>query len=196
MSFFQGGGFLSNFDTKFNGSHAAFGNMVVIQVNYLVGPYGFLQSKKFLANCSLNNGHEDFILSLKWTNQALEVIHIVALAVGHSARAMPRAFPLAAFVDNKPRYVKVPSWSPCPWRHSEPWIRDVLALHADQCQFTPHFDDDLVKSLCSPGMTQGSIKIPVIAGTCTNEGTKNVPQDSNRTAESPEFINNQASGVL
>ncbi len=40
------------------------------------------------------------------------------------------------------------------------------------------------------------LKVPVIAGTCTDEGTKNVPQRTNTTGQALRFINDQAFDVL
>jgi carboxylesterase type B len=40
------------------------------------------------------------------------------------------------------------------------------------------------------------LKIPIIAGTCTDEGTKGVPRDTDNVLDALEFINNQAFGAL
>lgn len=67
MYFIQGGGFESNSNANFNGSALAmFGDIVVVQVNYRVGPFGFLQSEEVKERGSLNNGLKDLIQGLKW----------------------------------------------------------------------------------------------------------------------------------
>lgn len=50
---------------------AAGGDMVVVNFNYRVGPYGFLASKEIEANqtLSLNNGLKDQRLLLKWVQK-------------------------------------------------------------------------------------------------------------------------------
>lgn len=70
MYFIQGGGFSSNSNANFNASDLAkFGDMIVVQVNYRVGPYGFLQSREVEAGASLNNGIKDQIQGLKWAKE-------------------------------------------------------------------------------------------------------------------------------
>lgn len=67
MYFIQGGGFQSNSNANFNGSDLSlFGNIIVVQVNYRVGPFGFLQSQEVMDNGSLNIGLRDQIQGLNW----------------------------------------------------------------------------------------------------------------------------------
>lgn len=75
LYFIQGGGFSSNSNANFNGSDlATFGNIVVVQINYRVGPYGFLQSREVQNNGSLNNGLKDQIQGLKWVQQNIAAV--------------------------------------------------------------------------------------------------------------------------
>ena len=70
MYFIQGGGFQSNSNADFNASRlAVFGNIIVVQINYRVGPYGFLQSREVQAGGTLNAGLKDIIQGLKWVNK-------------------------------------------------------------------------------------------------------------------------------
>lgn len=63
----QGGGFTSNSNANYNASAiAADGDVVVVQINYRVGMYGFLQSKEVQADGSLNAGVKDMIKALEW----------------------------------------------------------------------------------------------------------------------------------
>lgn len=41
-------------------------NIVVVTLNYRVGPYGFLSSQEVEQEASLNNGLKDIIQALKW----------------------------------------------------------------------------------------------------------------------------------
>jgi len=78
-------------------------------------------------------------------------------------------------------------------------LRQVNAsmLQTEQCQFNPNFDNDLIKAPMLTNFDNGKyLRIPTIAGTCTDEGTKNVPQDTNTTAQALQFVNDQASDVL
>lgn len=74
---------------------------------------------------------------------------------------------------------------------------DALKLQTEQCQFNPHLDDDLVREPMLTRFSEGRyLKIPVLAGSCTDEGTKNVPQDTNTSMQALQFVNNQASDAL
>ncbi|KAF2866219.1 Alpha/Beta hydrolase protein [Massariosphaeria phaeospora] len=72
--FIQGGGFNLNGNANYNGTdliEAADGQMVVVNFNYRVGPYGFLASKEVAENktLSLNNGLLDQRQLLKWVQK-------------------------------------------------------------------------------------------------------------------------------
>jgi len=67
--FIQGGGFNTNSNPNLNGSGlvtAGDMDIVVVSINYRVGPYGFLASKEILAGGSVNNGLKDQRLALEW----------------------------------------------------------------------------------------------------------------------------------
>ncbi|KAF9871580.1 carboxylesterase [Colletotrichum karsti] len=228
MYFIQGGGFQSLSNANFNGSDLArFGNMLVVQVNYRVGPYGFLQSKEVQAGASMNNGLKDQIQGLKWLKQ-----HAAAfggnpdqmVAVGDSAGATSVALLLAAFGDNDPGLIKgaiMESVSVATVRTLEQGQEqyncltnatgcnkqadslaclrglDAKALQTEECQFNPNLDGDLVKAPTLQRFAEGKyLKVPTIAGTCTDEGTKNVPQSTDNTADALKTINNQATQSL
>ena len=76
--FIQGGGFNSNSNANYNGASlidAAKGDMVVVNFNYRVGPYGFLAGREIAANdsLSLNNGLKDQRQALKWVQQHIKM---------------------------------------------------------------------------------------------------------------------------
>ncbi|GAB7356298.1 hypothetical protein MBLNU459_g7099t1 [Dothideomycetes sp. NU459] len=63
--YIQGGGFNTNSNPNYNGSgliNASGGNIVVVNFNYRVGPYGFLAGKEVVAN----NGLRDQRKALQW----------------------------------------------------------------------------------------------------------------------------------
>lgn len=73
----------------------------------------------------------------------------------------------------------------------------AAALQTEECQFNPHLDGDLIKESMLDAFAAGNyLKIPTIAGTCNDEGTKNVPQDTNTTAQALEFMQNAAFNSL
>ncbi|KAH8882565.1 carboxylesterase [Thozetella sp. PMI_491] len=228
MYFIQGGGFQSNSNANFNASDLAkFGGIVVVQVNYRVGPFGFLQSREVQSGGSLNVGLKDQIQGLKWLQAHIATFggdpnRIVA--AGDSAGATSIALLLAAFAEKDPGYIKgaiLESPSVATIRTLEQGqeqyncllnatrctgapdtlacLRAVnaTALQTEQCQFNPGLDNDLIKNSMLSNFDNGRyLKIPVIAGTCTDEGTKNVPQNTNTTAQALKFVNDQAFDVL
>ena len=78
--FIQGGGFNGDSNANYNGSSlikAAEMDMVVVDFNYRVGPYGFLASNEIAGNksFSLNNGLKDQQQLLKWVNTHIKQVH-------------------------------------------------------------------------------------------------------------------------
>ncbi|CZT49185.1 related to cholinesterase precursor [Rhynchosporium secalis] len=73
--FFQGGGFNSNANPVMNANKLINGgdhNMVVVTLNYRVGPWGFLSSKEVMADGNLNNGLRDQRKVLEWVQTNIE----------------------------------------------------------------------------------------------------------------------------
>ena len=74
--FIQGGGFNINSNANYNGSGliaASDMNIVVVNFNYRVGPYGFLAGKEVLADGSVNNGLKDQRKALEWVQQYISL---------------------------------------------------------------------------------------------------------------------------
>ncbi|KAK5127523.1 hypothetical protein LTR85_006862 [Meristemomyces frigidus] len=70
--FIQGGGFNTNSNPNLNGSGlvtASGNNIVVVNFNYRVGPYGFLASEEIMADGSVNNGLKDQRFALHWVQR-------------------------------------------------------------------------------------------------------------------------------
>ncbi|CAA9960103.1 PnbA Carboxylesterase type B [Pyrenophora teres f. maculata] len=75
--FIQGGGFNINGNANYNGAHlidAGDEDMVVVNFNYRVGPYGFLAGREIVENktLSLNNGLKDQRQALKWVQKHIQ----------------------------------------------------------------------------------------------------------------------------
>lgn len=67
--FIQGGGLETNSNSNYNGSgliQASAGNVVIVNFNYRVGPYGFLASKEVVADGDTNNGLKDMRAVFQW----------------------------------------------------------------------------------------------------------------------------------
>ena len=228
LYFVQGGGFQSNSNANFNGSDlAVFGDIVVVQINYRVGPFGFAQSREVQAGGSLNNGLKDMIQGLKWTKQYIAMFGgdpDQVVAGGDSAGATAVAMLLPAFADKDPGLFKgiiLESASVATVRTLEQGQEqyncltnatgcssdadslaclrglNASALLTEQCQFNPHFDGDLVQTSMLDAYRSGKfLQVPAITGACGDEGTKNVPRDTDTIAAARAFINDQASGAL
>ncbi|KAK8064298.1 triacylglycerol [Apiospora saccharicola] len=228
LYFVQGGGFQSNSNANFNGSDlAVFGDIVVVQINYRVGPFGFAQSKEIVVGGSLNNGMKDMIQGLKWTKQNIAQFGgdpDQVVASSDSAGATAVALLQVAFAEKDPGLFKgliMESASEATLRTLEQGQEqyncltnatncqndadslaclrglNASALLTKQCQFNPHFDGDLVKTSMFDAYSKGTfLKVPTIVGACGEEGTKNVPQDTDTVAAARQYINDQASGAL
>ena len=75
--FIQGGGFATNAEGRINGTdviQASGMKMVFVQINYRVGPYGFLASKKVQANGALNAGLLDQHYALQWVQKYIHLV--------------------------------------------------------------------------------------------------------------------------
>ena len=68
----QGGGYVSNSNSNYNGTNlitTSGKNMVVVNFNYRVGPYGFLASEKVRGDGDLNAGLLDQRKALEWVQK-------------------------------------------------------------------------------------------------------------------------------
>lgn len=77
--FIQGGGFNDNGNANYDGSDlikASGGQMVIVNFNYRVGPYGFLAGKEIVdtPELSLNNGLKDQRQLLKWVQMHIRQV--------------------------------------------------------------------------------------------------------------------------
>ncbi|GJJ10739.1 hypothetical protein Clacol_004966 [Clathrus columnatus] len=103
LFFIQGGGYCDNSNANYNGSELVqfTGNqMVFVNFNYRVGPFGFLASEKVRKNGDLNAGFLDERFALEWLQQHISKFggdpnHVVL--IGDSAGAGSIALHLTAF---------------------------------------------------------------------------------------------------
>lgn len=68
----QGGGYNSDANANYNGTgliKASDMNIVVVNFNYRVGPYGFLAAEEVQREGSLNNGLKDILKALDWVQE-------------------------------------------------------------------------------------------------------------------------------
>ena len=80
--FIQGGGFVSDSAANLNGSkliEAGDHDLIVVDFNYRVGPYGFLASKEVKAGGDLNAGLLDQRFVLEWVQKYIHLVGLFAL---------------------------------------------------------------------------------------------------------------------
>lgn len=68
-----------NSNSNYNGSQlieASGFNIVVVNFNYRVGPYGFLAGEEVLAGGSLNNGLKDQRKALEWVQRYISRVRL------------------------------------------------------------------------------------------------------------------------
>lgn len=72
-----GGGYNSNANANYDGTgliKASGHKIVVVTINYRVGPYGFLASEEVQKKGSLNNGLKDIIQALQWVQKHIATV--------------------------------------------------------------------------------------------------------------------------
>lgn len=76
--FIQGGGFNALSNANYNGAgllQASNLSIVIVTINYRVGPYGFLAAKEIEEGASLNNGLKDQIKALQWVQEHISKVN-------------------------------------------------------------------------------------------------------------------------
>ncbi|EKD12777.1 carboxylesterase [Drepanopeziza brunnea f. sp. 'multigermtubi' MB_m1] len=219
MFFLQGGGFGSNSSPNWDPSEIVREeNIVVVQFNYRVGAWGFLQSAEVKAGGSLNNGIKDQLKALEWVQR-----HICrfggnpdqVVLDGVSAGGASVGLLMAANLESPP-FVGGMS-------HSGAWVSmrtmelgqlqydclvkdkhcgnstDTLAclrkaehVMTSNCWFNPHIDGELYTDSMLNLFAQGNYsKLPTIWGSDANEGTKyNAPQDTDTVEQAATWLKN------
>lgn len=73
----QGGGYTRNSNPNYNGTNlinSSGGNVVVVNFNYRVGPFGFLAGEKVRKNGDLNAGLLDQRKALQWVQKHISKV--------------------------------------------------------------------------------------------------------------------------
>ncbi|KAF7712258.1 Carboxylic ester hydrolase [Penicillium ucsense] len=236
--FIQGGGFASLSNNNYNGSgliKASDSNIVVVNFNYRVGPFGFLASEEVAKGGSLNNGLKDQIKALQWVKKHIDKFggnpdHVVIggdSAGGGSVTLLLSAYggrddklfvgaaaesqSFANMLDVKGSqfvFDRLASRTGCE-KSADPFAclrkLDIGTLQAQNIVspypgapgnplylYGPTVDGDLVPDYTLKLFNQGKfIKVPVIFGDATNEGTVFVPKSTNNVSAADDFLKSQ-----
>ncbi|KAI2791527.1 hypothetical protein POX_c04388 [Penicillium oxalicum] len=236
--FIQGGGFASLSNNNYNGTgliKASDSNIVVVNFNYRVGPYGFLASEEVEAHASLNNGLKDQIKALQWVKKHIgkfggDPHHVVIggdsagggsvtlllsayggrddkLFVGAAAESQSFANMLNASTSQF-AYDRLAARTGCDKSLDSLACLRKLDINALQAQnivspypgapgnplylYGPTVDGDLVPDYTLKLFNEGKfIKVPVIFGDATNEGTVFVPKNTSSVSMADDFLRSQ-----
>ncbi|KAK1977718.1 carboxylesterase [Colletotrichum cereale] len=202
LFFLQGGGFTSNSNANWDASEiASDGNVIVVQVNYRVGMYGFLQSKEVRAGGSLNAGVRDMIKALEWvqTNIAKfggnpEQVVLDGISAGGSSVGLLMAADtggkrlFAGGIAESGGWVTMRTMDQGQGQYDclakEKGCSDSAdslsclralnqsAVRSSSCWFNPGIDEELFTDSMVNLFKQGKYtKVPTIWGSCAQEGT-------------------------
>lgn len=201
--FIQGGGFGSNSNANYDPREiVSDGNVVVVQVNYRVGMYGFLQSEEVRAGGSLNAGIKDIIKALEWVQTNIdkfggdpEQVVLDGVSAGGSAVGLL----MTADLEGKKLFaggiVESGGWVTMRTMEQGKGQYDCLveekgcsnstdslkclrslnesAVRSSKCWFNPGIDEELFTDSMVNLFAAGKYtKVPTIWGTCANEGTR------------------------
>ncbi|TEA10748.1 Para-nitrobenzyl esterase [Colletotrichum sidae] len=201
--FIQGGGFGSNSNANWDASEiASDGNVVVVQVNYRVGMYGFLQSEEVRAGGALNAGIRDLVKALEWVQANIarfggnpEQVVLDGVSAGGSAVGLLMTANLGGkklfaggiaesggwvtmrtMEQGKGQYECLVKEKNCTdAADSLACLRalDEAAVRSSACWFNPHIDGELfADSMVNLFAAGNYTRVPTIWGSCANEGTK------------------------
>ncbi|KAI7972904.1 hypothetical protein EIK77_000791 [Talaromyces pinophilus] len=232
-----GGGYNSIANANYDGTgliKASGHNIVVVTINYRVGPYGFLASKEVQRNGSLNNGLKDIIQALEWVQKHIatfggdpshvtvggdsaggDAITLLLSSYGGSGKLTsllhaaavesPSLGSLATVEESKFVYDNLTIRTGC--AASKDTFGCLRNLDIDTLQkenynipfpnaslppiylYRPTIDNDLVTDHTYRLFGQGKfIKIPVIFGFDSNEGTIFTPHHISTIDQADQFI--------
>ncbi|KAF9877480.1 carboxylesterase [Colletotrichum karsti] len=211
--FIQGGGFGSNSNANWDASEIASEGVIVVQTNYRVGMYGFLQSEEVRAGGSLNAGIKDMIKALEWvqTNIAKfggnpEQVVLDGVSAGGSAVGLL----MAANTGGKKLFAggiaESGGWVTMRTMEQGQGQFDCLVkeknctgsadslaclralneseVRSSSCWFNPGIDGELfTDSMVNLFEAGNYTKVPTIWGSCANEGTKYSAPQSTNSTE-------------
>ncbi|KAJ9272283.1 hypothetical protein DTO212C5_1468 [Paecilomyces variotii] len=236
--FIQGGGFSALANPNYDGTGLLLASnlsIVIVTINYRVGPYGFLAGKEIQEGASLNNGLKDQIKALQWVQKHISKFggnpnHVVIggpsaggasvtlllSAYGgrddglfHAAAAESQSFGgMLDVAGSQFAYDNLVNRTNCTdSKDTLACLRalDIVSLQKQNIQtpfpgaaipplymYGPTVDGDLVPDYTFALFEQGRfIKVPVIFGDDTNEGTMFVPKSTSSVKEADTFIQAQ-----
>ncbi|KAM0273601.1 hypothetical protein ACHAQH_008230 [Verticillium albo-atrum] len=212
--FLQGGGFGSNSNANWDASEiAADGNVVVVQINYRVGMYGFLQSEEVRAGGALNAGIKDMFKALEWVQKNIRhfggnpnQVVLDGVSAGGSAVGLLMAAntgkkkPFAGGIVESGGWVTMRTMDQGQGQYDclakEKGCADSAdslsclralnqsAVRSSSCWFNPGIDGELfADSMVNLFRTGKYTKVPTIWGSCANEGTMYSAPQSTNTTE-------------
>ncbi|PNS19301.1 Secreted lipase [Sphaceloma murrayae] len=210
----QGGGFGSNSNANYDAKTlVGEGDIVVVQINYRVGMYGFLQSENVRENGDLNAGIHDMIKALQWVKTNIEKfggdpnrVVIDGISAGGSAAALLLAANGGTLDLFHGAIVESGGWVTMrPMDQGEEQYEclvkekgcdttaDSLAclralnqseVRSSNCWFNPHIDGELFTGSLLDMFTSGKVAtVPTIMGACANEGTKYSAPEDTNSSE-------------
>ncbi|KAH6693969.1 para-nitrobenzyl esterase [Plectosphaerella plurivora] len=212
--FLQGGGFGSNSNANWDASEiAADGNVVVVQMNYRVGMYGFLQSEEVRAGGALNAGVKDMFKALEWVQQNIrkfggdpQQVVLDGVSAGGSAVGLlitadtGKEKPFAGGIAESGGWVSMRTMEQGQGQYdclvNEKGCADSAdslsclralnqsAVRSSSCWFNPGIDGELFSDSMVNLFAAGKYtKMPTIWGSCANEGTMYSAPQSTNTTE-------------
>ncbi|GKT56033.1 lipase 1 [Colletotrichum tofieldiae] len=212
--FLQGGGFGSNSNANWDASEiASDGNVIVVQMNYRVGMYGFLQSEEVRAGGGLNAGIKDMIKALEWvqTNIAKfggnpEQVVLDGVSAGGSAVGLLMAantggkqlfaggiaesggwVTMRTMEQGQSQYDCLAKEKGCSGSTDSLSCLRALnqsAVRSSSCWFNPGIDGELFTDSMVNLFKQGKYtKVPTIWGSCAQEGTMYSAPQSTNSTE-------------
>ncbi|WYZ33897.1 hypothetical protein EsH8_I_000173 [Colletotrichum jinshuiense] len=214
LFFIQGGGFGSNSNANYDASEiVSDGKVVVVQINYRVGMYGFLQSEEVRAGGSLNAGIKDMIKALEWVQTNIgqfggnpDQVVINGISAGGSAVGLLMAadtggkklfaggiaesggwVTMRTMDQGQGQYdclVKEKGCSDSANSLSCLRALNESAVRSSNCWFNPGIDGDLfTDSMVNLFKAGKYTKVPTIWGSCANEGTMYSAPQSTNSSE-------------
>ncbi|KAJ5902404.1 hypothetical protein N7495_002932 [Penicillium taxi] len=241
----QGGGFAELSNPNYSGAglvEASDNNIVVVMLNYRVGPYGFLAGEEVEQGGSLNNGLKDQLKALKWVQKHISKVHYTTthfggdpnhvVIGGDSAGGASVTLLLSAYggrndglfigaaaesqsfgtvlnvTESQFAYNRLVQRTGCQDKSDTLACLRSLDISALQGQnivtpfpgaagdplylYGPTIDDDVVHDHTYSLFEQGKfIKVPVIFGDDTNEGTIFVSRSTASVEDADQFIKDQ-----
>ncbi|KAF6832198.1 carboxylesterase [Colletotrichum plurivorum] len=212
--FIQGGGFGSNSNANWDASEiASDGNVIVVQSNYRVGMYGFLQSEEVRAGGALNAGIRDMIKALEWVQANIakfggnpEQVVLDGVSAGGSAVGLLMAADtggkklFAGGIAESGGWVTMRNMDQGQGQYdclvkekgcsgagdSLACLRTLneSAVRSSSCWFNPGIDGELFSDSMVNLFKAGKYaKVPTIWGSCANEGTKYSAPQSTNSTE-------------